>query len=86
MVVKTGPNRPVRPVQSGIRPPSGLDNPNNRPGIELPLKPENQLKTGQNWKKIGDLSVRYGLKQKPAFLGKRSKQRHFFQKNTNIEK
>jgi hypothetical protein len=50
-VVKTGPDRPVRPVGPGTGPASGPSRPQNRSAHEPVIEPENWPKTGKNWKK-----------------------------------
>lgn len=46
-VVKTEPDRPVRPDKPGTEPVPGSEDPKNRAAIEPVRKPENRSRTGK---------------------------------------
>jgi hypothetical protein len=71
-VVRTGPDRPVGPVEPGTGPPSGPSQPQNRSAHEPVIEPENRPKTGKNRPK----PEKTGLKKLLIFLIEKIKKIH----------
>ena len=84
MVVKTGPNRPVEPVEPGTGPLAGPEQPQNRGGRKPVKNRENRSKTGKPvktavWTVQGKKPF---LREKTVFCGKK---RFFEEKNCFFE-